>query len=60
MTFDRDNALEMFKTTVKDILVLAQGGKVKGIIQKCTIVIEALEIIQHGIESGTTGQQSKD
>ena len=48
MTFDRDNALEMFKTTVQDIYALLKGGKVKGAIHKCKIVIAALETIQNG------------
>jgi hypothetical protein len=60
MTFDRDNALQMFLTTTKDIYVLLQGGKVKGAIHKCKIVIDALETIKHGLKSGTTRQQSKD
>ena len=60
MTFDRDNALEMFETTVKDILMLLSGGKIKGAIQKCRVVIDALETIKHGLKSGTTRQQSKD
>ena len=48
MTFDRDNALQMFLTTTQDILALLKGGKIKGAITKCTIVIEALETIQNG------------
>lgn len=48
MTFDRDNALQMFLTTTKDIYALLQGGKVKGAIHKCEAVIAALEIIQDG------------
>jgi hypothetical protein len=60
MTFDRDNALQMFLTTTKDIYALLKGGKIKGALHKCKIVIDALETIQNGFESGTTRQQSKD
>jgi hypothetical protein len=51
MTFDKDNVLQMFETTMHEIkAMIREGGKTRAIESKCDEVIKNLERAKHGIK----------